>query len=252
MRPVMRPVMHPVMHPVTAAAATSTWRAGGRTVDWLLSRHTTYLPMARALLLLCLLPLVATANLFFYLAEAEEICFIDDLALGSTLVVKYIHPDVNSKAVVLKILSPTGKVASTKRAADAGRLAFASAEAGEHKVCISADAQAKAWPAASKTAKISVKLDVVSATVDVADSNLAKQSHVKGLETELNDLASVVDLLLKDMELARQRETHFREQSERINSRVVWWSLLQTAILIAAGVLQSIHLQSFFYSKKIA
>jgi len=196
---------------------------------------------------------LAAGDLFFYLSEAEPLCFLDDVVEGATILVKYAHPSTSSLPVVVRIHDPHGVVVSERRAAETGRLAYAAKEVGEHKICTLADPKAKSWPAATKTAKFSIKIDIVSSTTaEVADANIAKLSHVKGLETELNELASVVDLLLQDMQLARQRETHFRDQSERINSRVVWWSVLQTLILIVAGVMQSLHLRAFFISKKIA
>jgi len=208
------------------------------------------------LLVLATVAAVARASeLYFYLTESEPLCFFDDLALGSTILVKFEHVDHASKPAVVRIYDPNGATVVEKRATETGRLAFAAKQVGEHRVCAAAELKTKAWPASSKTARFSMRVDVVSGAAENAAEdtiNLAKVAHVKGLEAELNDLANVVDLVLQDMELARQRETHFREQSERISSRVVWWSVIQTLVLVAAGVMQSLHLQRFFMSKKIA
>lgn len=47
------------------------------------------------------------------------------------------------------------------------------------------------------------------------------------------------------------REERFRQTSESTNSRVLWWSLTQTCILICMGTWQMKHLKSFFEAKKL-
>lgn len=47
------------------------------------------------------------------------------------------------------------------------------------------------------------------------------------------------------------REERFRQTSESTNQRVLWWSILQTLILVAIGVWQMRHLKSFFEAKKL-
>ncbi len=41
----------------------------------------------------------------------------------------------------------------------------------------------------------------------------------------------------------------FRDTSESTNERVVWWSIIQTCILIATGLWQITHLKNFFKAK---
>ena len=47
------------------------------------------------------------------------------------------------------------------------------------------------------------------------------------------------------------REERFRQTSESTNSRVLWWSLTQTCILIVMGAWQMRHLKGFFEAKKL-
>lgn len=46
--------------------------------------------------------------------------------------------------------------------------------------------------------------------------------------------------------IKKNREAEFRDTSESTNSRVVWWSIAQTSILVAAGLWQITHLKNFF------
>lgn len=47
------------------------------------------------------------------------------------------------------------------------------------------------------------------------------------------------------------REERFRQTSESTNQRVLWWSIVQTLILVAIGFWQMRHLKSFFEAKKL-
>lgn len=80
---------------------------------------------------------------------------------------------------------------------------------------------------------------------------LISNDQVKSLDEELRILANMMDLIIKDMELAKEKEAHFRNQSEKINSNVVIWSVLQTIFLISVAVMQSMNLKNFFKSRKI-
>ncbi len=47
------------------------------------------------------------------------------------------------------------------------------------------------------------------------------------------------------------REDRFRQTSEATNSRVLWWSLGQTVVLLVMGAWQIRHLKKFFEAKKL-
>lgn len=57
--------------------------------------------------------------------------------------------------------------------------------------------------------------------------------------------------ILKFLSILQYREERFRQTSESTNSRVLWWSLTQTIILLAMGAWQMKHLKSFFEAKKL-
>lgn len=50
---------------------------------------------------------------------------------------------------------------------------------------------------------------------------------------------------------SQYREERFRQTSESTNQRVLWWSIVQTLILVAIGIWQMRHLKSFFEAKKL-
>jgi hypothetical protein len=221
------------------------------------------------LLLLLILPNInsstSTTNdqqsppgLYFYVNQHENVCFVEEITVGATFIATYKHPDAQTKGLKLVLYSPDKKELVSKLALTQGRIAFAAITNGEYKFCIEtpdrdSDAYRRPWPATSRTAKVYLKLQVVSSDdLGQISGDIARSHHVLGLKDKLEALSRNVDILLRDVSLARERETHFREQSERINSRVVHWSVFQTCILIISAVLQSLYLRAYFKRKKIA
>ena len=51
--------------------------------------------------------------------------------------------------------------------------------------------------------------------------------------------------------IAKQRESEFRDSSEATNSKVVWWTILQFIVLGLTCAWQLRHLKGFFEAKKL-
>ena len=56
---------------------------------------------------------------------------------------------------------------------------------------------------------------------------------------------------LNEMHYQRKREEEFRNTSESTNSRVMWWSIFQTSIMLFSTLWQIRHLKTFFEEKKL-
>jgi len=80
---------------------------------------------------------------------------------------------------------------------------------------------------------------------------IARQDHLSEIEVEVKKLIDRVRDIRSEQNYQRSREMEFRDTSESTNSRVVWWSILQTAILVATGLWQVTHLKQFFKAKKL-
>jgi len=191
--------------------------------------------------------LALDSNAYFYLTEGIERCFIEELPAQTILIADYQFPEAAAKQVNVRISGPDGS-GIDETAEAVGRLAFHSVVAGEHKVCIKSTSAA--WPEASKSAKFFLKLEIHGNDAELTP-DAAKKSDLSSLEQELETLDNQVDLILKDLEYAKTQEQHFRDQSERINLRIMWWSLFQTLLLLLSGVWQIVHLQNFFRAKKL-
>ena len=63
------------------------------------------------------------------------------------------------------------------------------------------------------------------------------------LATRVRELNNKVADIQREQRYMREVEATFRDASELTNSRAVWWSLAQIAVLIAAGIWQMRHLK---------
>jgi len=88
---------------------------------------------------------------------------------------------------------------------------------------------------------------------DPTDSQATDQTkQVLGdMATRLRELNGRVASIRREQQYQREREAEFRDTSELTNSRVVWWTVAQLAILAFTALWQMRHLKSFFVSKKL-
>jgi len=75
--------------------------------------------------------------------------------------------------------------------------------------------------------------------------------HVVVVVGVVDQLLDQVEQITKEQNYQRYREERFRHTSESTNSRVLWWSLAQTVVLVCMGFWQMRHLKSFFEAKKL-
>lgn len=77
----------------------------------------------------------------------------------------------------------------------------------------------------------------------------SEKEHVKDLAGRVKELNSRLHDIRREQQFQREREIQFRELSEAVNRRAVYWSLLQLVVLFYMCVWQLRHLRGFFESK---
>ena len=92
-------------------------------------------------------------------------------------------------------------------------------------------------------------MDVGETTIDYTE--VAKKEHLSALEVEVRRLNNKAKDIMAQQGYQREREISFRDTAESTNSRVQWWSIGQTVIMIASAVWQVLHLKEYFRKKKI-
>lgn len=76
-------------------------------------------------------------------------------------------------------------------------------------------------------------------------------AHVNTLAGKIKDLVNKVDDIKREQRYMREVEEQFRDASENVNSKAVWWSLGQIGVLIGAAVWQMRYLKDYFGDKKL-
>ena len=69
------------------------------------------------------------------------------------------------------------------------------------------------------------------------------RSHVTELSAKLRDLNNKLEDIRREQQYQREREWSFRDLSETTNSRAVWYSLAQIAVLVVTCTWQLRHLK---------
>jgi len=193
------------------------------------------------------------SDVYVYLSEHVERCFLEELPEGLLLVGNYKMPEappVGHKPALIRVLDMNGKEVLREEVAPEGRFAYRAEAPGMHQVCAGST---PGWPKGTdSSAKFHLRLELhgVEAEKEIND-DAARKEHLSNLERELLELESKVEVILEDLEYSKQQEKHFRDQGERINGRIMWWSLFQTSLLLLSGIWQIVHLKNFFRAKKL-
>lgn len=103
-------------------------------------------------------------------------------------------------------------------------------------------------------------IDIVFGDVNV-DQHVGKSDAINELANKIKELTNNVKTARLELGYQRSREEEFRDSSERVNSKVVKWTLFQIAvlgwiiifllILVGTCFWQMRHLKGFFVAKKL-
>ncbi|XP_047586502.1 transmembrane emp24 domain-containing protein 9-like isoform X1 [Lutra lutra] len=197
----------------------------------------------------------------FYLEvrELEEKCFIQEIPDGTVVIGNYktelydpamekYQPSPQWINLFVFVKDPENKNLLARQYGPQGSFTFTSQSPGEHQICLHLESIRFALFYDGKLA-IHLDMQLGEHTNDYAE--FAAKDKLTQLHLRLQQLVEQVELIQKEQEYQRWREERFRQTSESTNQQVLWWSIMQTLILVAAGVWQMRHLKSFFKAKKL-
>ncbi|XP_040300188.1 transmembrane emp24 domain-containing protein 9-like isoform X2 [Prionailurus bengalensis] len=204
--------------------------------------------MALPLLLGQLLALMGPGDAFYLeVRELEEKCFIQEIPDGTVVIGNYktelydpamekYQPSPQWINLFVFVKDPENKNLLARQYGPQGSFTFTSQSPGEHQICLHLESIRFAL---FYDGKLAIHLDM----------QLGERSNDYA---EFAAKDKLTQLHLRVQQLVEQwREERFRQTSESTNQRVLWWSILQTFILVATGVWQMQHLKSFFKAKKL-
>ncbi|CAG8501967.1 692_t:CDS:2 [Cetraspora pellucida] len=193
--------------------------------------------------------------LYFYLEGTEQKCFIEELP-KDTLVVgtykaeewsetqqQYIENPKLGIQITVEELPHIHRIINQK-GPSRGRFTFTAAESGDHAICLSTNSSS--WFSNSQT---KLHLDIVIGEATSEEEN--DKEHFSDLAQRVSELNSRIADIRREQSYQREREAEFRDQSEITNSRVVFWTIVQLAVLGVTCLWQMRHLKGFFEAKKL-
>ncbi|KAH3672174.1 hypothetical protein WICMUC_004435 [Wickerhamomyces mucosus] len=202
---------------------------------------------------------LSIANAFyFYITGGDRKCFYKELSQGTLLVGKYDvevydpNTDSFSKTTakqlgviidVEEVFDDNHRVVHQKGAPN-GEFTFSAIDSGDHRICF--QPQSGGW-----LAKVKTKVNVDFEIGDNEKLDSKKKGKVQSLTEKVKILNNKILDIKREQKLMREREASFRDQSEKTNSRVVRWSIIQLVALGATCAWQLNHLRTFFVKQKI-
>ncbi|KAM9849805.1 transmembrane emp24 domain-containing protein 11 [Aulostomus maculatus] len=200
--------------------------------------------------------LVLAGTMYFELGEQEEKCIIEEIP-EDVLVTGYflLEPwDLKSftnsphLGVTLTVRDPNHEVLMSKRYGKFGKFTFTAHMSGQHFICFQTNSTRFSVFAGES---LKLHLDVQMGEHSI-DPNVDKTKvNMKTLETSLSHLIDQMVFITRQQEYQREKEETFRQISEDTNSKVLWWAVVQTSILLSVGFWQMKRLKDFFIAKKL-
>lgn len=196
-------------------------------------------------------------GLYFHIAESERKCFIEEIPDETTVIVNYkvelydprsngFIPSSPGIGMHVEVHDSDDKVILSRVYSSEGRISFTSHTPGEHVICMYSNSTS--W---FSGAQLRVHLDIQVGEHAIDYANVAQKEKLTELQLRIRQLLDQVDQIVKEQDYQRYREERFRGTSESTNSRVLWWSVAQTVVLLCMGFWQMRHLKSFFEAKKL-
>ncbi|XP_052010649.1 transmembrane emp24 domain-containing protein 11-like [Xyrauchen texanus] len=214
---------------------------------------------ATNLRLICLLLayfVILSPAMYFDLGEQEEKCIIEEIP-EDTLVTGFFlveYWDENKKAntphlgLTVSVRDPQHLVILLKRFGRHGKFTFTSHASGQHFLCVKSNSTSFSVFAGDS---LKVHLDVQMGE-HTSDPSAAKaKDTMKAMEYNLQHLIDKIQYISRQQDFQREREETFRQMSEETNGNFLWWSIIQTSILLSVGFWQMKSLKDFLIKKKL-
>lgn len=201
---------------------------------------------------LFLLLLSTSHAIHFYLTEGAEKCFLLDLPMSTVVLGNYnlldLPPsDQPNQGVNLRVLDSKGNQLLTRLVRTSGKFSFTSQEFGHHKVCLVPTSTS--WFGTPRKLRFELKMD--NTKDEINHEHLASKEQLGHLEEIVTNLNERLADVIKQQEYSREKEALFKDESEEINSRIMFFTIFQTLIILVSGLWQIWSLKNFFISRKL-
>ncbi|KAF8932128.1 p24 complex component [Podila verticillata] len=175
----------------------------------------------------------------FIVPAGEQRCFFEILEKGDNLRVSFQVAEGGHLDVDFSLTDPNKVLVEDTRKSASDTFNHEAKLAGKHVYCFS-----NSFSTVTEK-NVAFNVQVIKPH---KDEDTQKQDL---LEVEIRDLAIGIEDIKNEQEYTMARERTHRNTAESTNSRVVWWSLFQSAILFVICVFQITYLKRFFEVKRV-
>lgn len=204
--------------------------------------------------------LIALPAKAFYVetSDGKQHCYLRELIQGSVLKSTYsielaekgssnwhfAHENEATVGIeVIEIFDNEHKVVN-QRGSPKGEFTFVALESGEHRFCVKPKIESNSGHLNAR-----LNLNFEQGSEEMIDS---KRTRVlQKLHEKVNTLNAKMHEIREEQSLMREREEHSRDVSESVNSRAMWWTIIQIIVLAGTCVWQMNHLSTFFVKQKV-
>ncbi|XP_002019365.2 transmembrane emp24 domain-containing protein eca [Drosophila persimilis] len=203
-----------------------------------------------ACLILVLCTLHSACGLYFHMSETERKCFLEEVPDETDVKVDYkmelydprsngFIPSSPGIGMHVEVRDSNNKIILSRVYRSQGWLFFTAHAPGEHVICMYSNSTA--W---FSGAQLRVHLDIQVGEHAINYANVAQKEKLTTDQLRIRQLLDQVEQITKEQNYQRYREDRFRHTSESTNSRVLWWSLAQTVVLVCISTLQAFNLRN--------
>lgn len=154
----------------------------------------------------------------------SEYCFYEDMHVGDEMTLTYQVSGGGHLDVDTMLFNPSGNLLFEQRHKDTGTYDFTADADGRYKYCFSNKFSA----VTDKTLSFNVHGVLY----------LTEEEGLIPAERELRDLANNVQMFKDEQEYLTMRERVHRNTAESTNSRIKWWSIFQTILVVSVCAFQ--------------
>lgn len=167
----------------------------------------------------------------------QEECFHEKLQKGTKIKFTFEVLDGGSLDVDLSIKDPNNYVIHSEERHSSGKYTIEANQNGRHTYCFG-----------NKMSSFAIK--IVMFNVEFTDAKIESDQEHDRLNDMVTELTGMVTGLKHEMEFLAARDTLHRRISEHINSRVGFWTIFETVLLLAVTVGQLYYIKNFFEVKR--
>ncbi|XP_029298177.1 transmembrane emp24 domain-containing protein 11 [Cottoperca gobio] len=200
--------------------------------------------------------LMLAAAMYFDLGEQEEKCIIEEIPEDLLVTGNFLLEPWDLKApsqsahlgVTVTVRDPNHEVLMTKRYGKFAKFTFTAHASGQHYLCFQTNSTRFSVFAGQR---LKLHLDVQMGEHAIEPNMEKTKDNMETLEYSLRHLIDQMMYITRQQEYQREKEEVFRQIGEDTNSKVLWWAVVQTSVLLSVGFWQMKRLKDFFIAKKL-